>query len=224
LCELLEHLPKIGHNANAITALVTMKLEDLLSGLGTARLDTGTKITAGEARRLACNAALVPAVLGSDSVPLDLGREVRLHTKDQRRALAILHDTCAIDGCERPFAWCESTTLSPGPAEDEPTSTTHYPSAPSTTNAPTTTASPCTATFTAAGASAHADRPTNRSRVVGQRTPLGPSVSKPRATAGPGPPPAPPRPTSPGLDKLDHRGSPPVETGCSVTLPLPRPR
>jgi hypothetical protein len=106
-CELLEHLPEIGHAANGLTTLVTIRLEDLLSGLGTARLDTGTRITAGEARRLACNAALVPVVLGTDSVPLDLGREARLHTKHQRRALAAIHDTCAIDGCERPFAWCE---------------------------------------------------------------------------------------------------------------------
>ncbi|MCW2765822.1 MAG: hypothetical protein JWO11_1781 [Nocardioides sp.] len=106
-CEILEHLPSLGHAANGVTMLVTMGLEALLSGLGTARLDTGTRITAADARRLACNAALVPAVLGTDSVPLDLGRETRLHDKHQRRALALSHDTCAIDGCERPFAWCE---------------------------------------------------------------------------------------------------------------------
>jgi hypothetical protein len=106
-CELLEHLPSTGHAANGITTLVTMELEALLSGLGTARLDTGTRITAGDARRMACNAGLVPVVLGSGSVVLDLGRESRLHDKHQRRALAVIHDTCAIDGCERPFAWCE---------------------------------------------------------------------------------------------------------------------
>ena len=62
---------------------------------------------AGEARRLACSAGLVPTVLDSASMPLDLGRTRRLHTRTQRRALALTHDTCAITGCQRPFAWCE---------------------------------------------------------------------------------------------------------------------
>jgi hypothetical protein len=37
----------------------------------------------------------------------DLGRERRLHSVHQRRALALTHDTCAVAGCQRPFAWCE---------------------------------------------------------------------------------------------------------------------
>ena len=73
----------------------------------TAGLDAGVAITAGEARRLACSAGLVPAVLGGTSMPLDLGRSRRLHDRTQRRALALTHDTCGVAGCERPFAWCE---------------------------------------------------------------------------------------------------------------------
>jgi len=60
LCELLEHLPTRGHHGNACEVLVTLDLDTLLTGPGAARLDTGTAITAGEARRLACNAGLVP--------------------------------------------------------------------------------------------------------------------------------------------------------------------
>jgi hypothetical protein len=86
---------------------VTIDLDALLTGLGAAGLDTGIAIPAGEARRLACTAGLVPAVLGGDSVPLDLGRSRRLYTRSQRRALALAHDTCAVAGCTRPFAWCE---------------------------------------------------------------------------------------------------------------------
>lgn len=106
-CELLEHLPTTGHAPSSATLLVTLDLGHLLSGLGAARLDTGVRISAGEARRLACEAGIVPAVLGGDSVPLDLGRTRRLHSPHQRKALAIVHDTCAAAGCERPFAWCE---------------------------------------------------------------------------------------------------------------------
>jgi hypothetical protein len=105
--ELLEHLPTTGHAANGTTLLITMDLDALQTGLGAARLETGDHLTAGEARRLACNAGLVPAVLGTDSAPLDLGRETRLHTRAQRQALSLTHDSCAVVGCERPFAWTE---------------------------------------------------------------------------------------------------------------------
>jgi hypothetical protein len=112
-CELIEHLPTLGwdgHAGNGCEVLVKIDLDALLTGLtesGAASLDTGVAITAGEARRLACNAGLVPAVLDGDSMPLDLGRSRRLHSRTQRRALALMHDTCAIAGCTRPFAWCE---------------------------------------------------------------------------------------------------------------------
>ncbi|GAB3773280.1 hypothetical protein FB382_000159 [Nocardioides ginsengisegetis] len=105
--ELLEHLPTVGHAANGVTLIVKMGLDELRSGLGVAHLDTGVTITAGEARRLACNAGIIPAVLGGDSVPLDLGRESRLHSYHQRVGLSLIHDSCAITGCERPFAWTE---------------------------------------------------------------------------------------------------------------------
>ncbi|MEP7736908.1 hypothetical protein ABKW28_04570, partial [Nocardioides sp. 31GB23] len=80
---------------------------------GTAKLDTGIRTAAGDLRRLACEAGLVPAVLNSTSVPLDLGRTRRLHSHHQRKALALVHDTCAIGTCERPFAWSEIHHLTP---------------------------------------------------------------------------------------------------------------
>ena len=105
--ELLEHLPTEGHGAVAATLLVKLDHQHLLDGLAGAGLDTGIRISAGEARRLACGAGIVPIVLGGASEPLDLGREQRLHSKGQRRILSLEHDTCATEGCERPFAWCE---------------------------------------------------------------------------------------------------------------------
>ena len=112
-CELVEHLPSgddghsRGFSRSAVAVLVTLDHAHLLDGLASAGLDTGARISAGEARRLACTAGIIPAVLGSASAPLDLGRESRLHTVAQRRALALSHDTCAAEGCERPFAWCD---------------------------------------------------------------------------------------------------------------------
>ena len=58
-------------------------------------------------RRMACNAAIIPAVLDSNGVVLDLGRTARLATKHQRRALLAMYDTCAIPGCTVNARHCE---------------------------------------------------------------------------------------------------------------------
>ncbi|MFC4787255.1 DUF222 domain-containing protein [Nocardioides sp. MAHUQ-72] len=108
LLELLEHLPTDGHAANGVTLIVKVGLDQLRTDLGAAGLETGADITAGEARRLACNAGIVPAVLDGASRPLDLGRTRRLFGPAQRQALSLVHDSCAIETCQRPFAWTEA--------------------------------------------------------------------------------------------------------------------
>lgn len=107
-CELIEHLPTDHlHPRTAATMVVTISEETLRGALAVAHLDTDAELSAGEARRLACGAGILPAVLGGQSLPLDLGRSSRLFTETQRTALGIVHRTCAVDGCDRPFAWCE---------------------------------------------------------------------------------------------------------------------
>ena len=106
--ELLEHLPTDTLSGKvAATVVVTVDHDTLKAALGAAHLDTGHDLSASEARRLACNAGIVPAVLGGRSVPLDLGRQERFFTEAQRVALATLYDTCAAEGCDRPYAWSE---------------------------------------------------------------------------------------------------------------------
>ena len=59
-------LPKAG--GCSATVVVTMTLEQLTADLdhaGVCTLDTGGRITAAEARRLACTAGIIPVVLGS---------------------------------------------------------------------------------------------------------------------------------------------------------------
>ena len=58
--------------------------------VGAATCDTGHQHSTSEARRLACNAGLLPVVLGGASVPLDLGRQERFYSEAQRTALAAL--------------------------------------------------------------------------------------------------------------------------------------
>jgi hypothetical protein len=92
----------------AATVVVTMTIETLLGGLKAAGLCDGTRISAGEARRLACGAGIIPVVLGGPSEPLDVGRQRRFHTKAQRLAMGVRDGGCAAVGCDRPSAWCQA--------------------------------------------------------------------------------------------------------------------
>ena len=108
LVELLEHLPTDRlHGKVAATVVVTIDQTRLQDAVGAAGLDTGESLSASQLRRLACGAGILPAVLGGQSLPLDLGRTSRLFTETQRVALATRHSTCAADGCQRPYSWCE---------------------------------------------------------------------------------------------------------------------
>ena len=95
------------HGGDATTLMVTIDLDRLREGLGTA-LVGDNPITAGQARRLACTANILPAVLGADSEILDLGRARRLFSPAQRKAMAIRDRTCRAEGCDIPAAWCEA--------------------------------------------------------------------------------------------------------------------
>jgi len=110
--ELLESHLAVGglptQGGSPFTLVVTMGLDALRSGIGAASLDTGGRISAGETRRLGCNAGIIPMVLGRDSVTLDLGREQRLFTKYQRIAMAHRYGGCAAANCDRPPAWVEA--------------------------------------------------------------------------------------------------------------------
>ncbi len=81
------------------TVIVRVDLDTLRTGLGHARIDgLEQPVSAGTARRMAADAELIPAVLGGDSLPLDLGRAARLFTKAQRLALGERDGGCASCG------------------------------------------------------------------------------------------------------------------------------
>ncbi|MBK8462268.1 MAG: DUF222 domain-containing protein, partial [Nigerium sp.] len=70
--------------------VVTMRESDLRRRAEQAGvLTTGAEVSAGDLRRLCCDAELVPAVLGSPSEPLDLGTAVRLVPPGLRAAVAL---------------------------------------------------------------------------------------------------------------------------------------
>ena len=104
-----EKLPKTG--GCSATVVVTMTLEQLLADLdhaGVCTLDTGGRITAAEARRLACTAGIIPVVLGGKSQVLDVGRKRRLHTESMRLAMGVRDGGCTAQGCETPPGLCHA--------------------------------------------------------------------------------------------------------------------
>ncbi|WP_224274889.1 HNH endonuclease signature motif containing protein [Nocardioides lacusdianchii] len=90
------------------TVVVTMTIEQLLGETATALLDEGSRMSAGQARRLACEAGIIPVVLDSKSVPLDMGRAARLFTKSQRIALGLRDGGCTARGCETSASGCHA--------------------------------------------------------------------------------------------------------------------
>ena len=111
LCELIEHIPgdKLPQSGG-VGANITINFDynQLVSGIGAATLSTGTRISIHEARRLACEAKLIPMVFNGSPVPLDLGRDARVFNKYQRAALATRDGGCTFPGCDRPPNWCET--------------------------------------------------------------------------------------------------------------------
>ncbi len=128
LVELAMHngdLPRTG--GLPVTMTVTMTLETLarrladagLAAPGTAAglgpvgvlpgvLDNGHAVSAETLRLLACDARVIPVVLGAHSEPLDVGRATRTVPAGLRRALITRDQGCAFPGCDRPPSWCDA--------------------------------------------------------------------------------------------------------------------
>ncbi len=108
-----------GHAAarpGTAEVIVLIDLASLQQGLhehSVCELHDGTEIPVGTARRLACEAEILPVVLGSSGEVLDLGRRQRLANRAQRRALRAMYRSCAWVGCTVPFHHCEIHHLVP---------------------------------------------------------------------------------------------------------------
>ncbi len=104
--------PRNGGDRPRVTVVVNW--DDLLRGVRGATLSaSGTRISAAEARFLACDADILPAVMGSDSQLLDLGRSTRLFAGDLRQAIALRDRGCVFPGCHREPRDCDAHHLKP---------------------------------------------------------------------------------------------------------------
>jgi len=113
LLEVLDPVRLPLHGGDATTMVVTIALADLHAELAVAQLGDDNRLTASQARRLACTAGIIPMVLGGKSEVLDLGRQRRLFTPGQRKALRLRDRHCRAEGCTIPATWCDAHHLKP---------------------------------------------------------------------------------------------------------------
>ncbi|MCP2241302.1 HNH endonuclease signature motif containing protein [Lentzea aerocolonigenes] len=101
-----DQLPE--HGGEPVTLTVTMRHEDLANQVGQGMLDNGDHIPAEQVRQLACNAGIIPLLLGSQGQPMDIGRKTRTFPAGIRRTLVARDRGCAFPGCGRPPRHCDA--------------------------------------------------------------------------------------------------------------------
>jgi len=90
------------------TLAVTIDYDVLLGRLRAAgRIGVTEAISPESARRIGCDAGILPAVLGGAGQVLDIGRATRTIPPAMRRALAFRDEACAMPGCDRLASWCD---------------------------------------------------------------------------------------------------------------------
>ncbi len=93
---------------------VTMTYENLMGTDDTpAERPDGSPMPAAMARKMACQAGIVPIVLGGETVPLDWGRARRFAQPQQNEALRLWYDTCTLFGCTASIEWCDAHHIEP---------------------------------------------------------------------------------------------------------------
>lgn len=105
-------LPATGGHRPQV--MVTINYRDLLGDLGhDGHSVFAQQICAKSIRQLACDADILPLVLGGRGQVLDIGRAQRLFPPHMRRALVARDKGCAFPDCTIPATWCEAHHVIP---------------------------------------------------------------------------------------------------------------
>jgi len=112
-CRRLQDTDSLPH-AHSTTARITVTIAeaDLRDRLNTTQgaglLPSGDRLSAAAVRRLACDAEIIPAILGTEGQILDVGRASRLVTPGLWTALVLRDQHCAFPGCTRLPIACDA--------------------------------------------------------------------------------------------------------------------
>lgn len=83
------------------------------NGPGAGASNTGTlmftgPVTALTVRKIACDADVIPVLLGGEGRVLDIGRASRVFPPHIRKAITARDQGCAFPQCTMPAPWCEA--------------------------------------------------------------------------------------------------------------------
>jgi len=112
--DLLPHHPATAHgtytDADSSTGFTTGAGAGtgLGTGMGAGSFTFTGPVAATTLRKLACDADIIPVLLGTHGEILDLGRKTRLFTPAQRLALTARDQGCTFPNCTIPAPWCEA--------------------------------------------------------------------------------------------------------------------
>ncbi|MET0135874.1 MAG: DUF222 domain-containing protein [Kibdelosporangium sp.] len=96
------------HNGMKTEIAITVALETLQKAVDETVLPGETRLTVRDARRIACDAHVLPAVLGGESQPLDVAVPAYVVPAHIRRGLVLRDRGCAFPSCDRPASVCHS--------------------------------------------------------------------------------------------------------------------
>ena len=100
--------PATSAGPGADPASTTTRTGGIGIGTGTGNFVFTGPVAAATLRKIACDADIIPALLGTHGEILDLGRKTRLFTPAQRLALTARDQGCTFPGCTIPAPWCEA--------------------------------------------------------------------------------------------------------------------
>jgi hypothetical protein len=90
------------------TLVVTMDFDALRARAGAGVALGGQFLGPDTIRRIACDARVIPVVVGTQGEVLDMGRTTRLAPPRMLTALLLRDRGCTFPGCSRPPTWCDT--------------------------------------------------------------------------------------------------------------------
>jgi hypothetical protein len=96
------------HNGLRTEVAFTVSLDTLRNALDDVILPGESYLAARDARRLACDAHILPAVMDGPSKPLDIAAPTYVVPAHIRRALVLRDQGCTFPSCDRPASVCDA--------------------------------------------------------------------------------------------------------------------
>ncbi|MDR6504976.1 DUF222 domain-containing protein [Arthrobacter oryzae] len=106
LLDRLEHTTDHGSETTLSPGSPRNTSTSMLPGTGSFTF-TGP-VNASTVRKIACDADIIPVLLGSEGRILDIGRTTRIFPPHIRKAITARDQGCAFPGCTIPAPWCEA--------------------------------------------------------------------------------------------------------------------